>query len=85
MAHDPITILRTRMQQLGELTDDDYARLDTELKAVCEDAWQFADQSPEPPLEALLQDVTAHRVSRGWRFDEQPVGASGGGQPPTSA
>jgi pyruvate dehydrogenase E1 component alpha subunit len=58
MARDPITILRAHMQKRGELSDDDFAKLDTELRAVCEDAWQFADQSPEPPAEALLQDVT---------------------------
>jgi pyruvate dehydrogenase E1 component alpha subunit len=63
LVRDPITILRARMQQLGDLTDDDFARLDTEIKAICEDAWQFADQSPEPPLEALMQDVTVPAAS----------------------
>ena len=58
MARDPITILRTLMQQRGEISDEEFAKLDAEAKAVCEDAWQFADQSPEPPPEALLQDVT---------------------------
>ncbi len=87
MAHDPITILRTRMQQHGELTDEDYARLDTEIKAVCEDAWQFADQSPEPPLEALMQDVTVSAASAvAGESTAGPSGRSpaGDGEPPTS-
>ena len=41
----------------GEITDEDIARYDAEAKQICEDAWQFADKSPEPPLEALAEDV----------------------------
>src|SRR6185437_6211357 len=33
------------------------AELEEELKAVAQDAWDFADKSPEPPLEALFEDV----------------------------
>jgi pyruvate dehydrogenase E1 component alpha subunit len=33
------------------------AKLDDEVKAVVEDAWNFADESPEPPVEALWEDV----------------------------
>ena len=31
--------------------------MDEEVKAEVQDAWDFADQSPEPPLEALYEDV----------------------------
>jgi TPP-dependent pyruvate/acetoin dehydrogenase alpha subunit len=31
--------------------------MDTEVKAVVQDAWDFADQSPEPPPEALFEDI----------------------------
>jgi pyruvate dehydrogenase E1 component alpha subunit len=54
---DPITVLREYMQEHGEITDDDVARFDAEAKQTCEEAWQFADQSPEPPLAALTEDV----------------------------
>jgi TPP-dependent pyruvate/acetoin dehydrogenase alpha subunit len=37
--------------------------MDEELRAVCEDAWQFADASPEPPLEALFEDITVDSTS----------------------
>jgi pyruvate dehydrogenase E1 component alpha subunit len=56
---DPITVLRQRMEQDGEWSDADMAKLDEEAKAIAEDAWNFADASPEPPLESLYEDVYA--------------------------
>ena len=60
---DPIIVLRSQMQQEGLLTDDDFAKLDEELKAIVQDAWDFADQSPEPPVEALYEDVLVDTTS----------------------
>ena len=57
MKRDPITLLRTRMEQNGTLTEDQLKQLDVEIKAVVQDAWDFADASPELPLEALYEDV----------------------------
>ena len=57
MKRDPIVLLRTQMQEAGEIDDAFVTKLDEELKAVVQDAWDFADQSPEPPLEALYEDV----------------------------
>ena len=57
MKRDPIALLRAHMQENGELTDEELQKLDEEIKAVVQDAWDFADQSPEPPLEALYEDV----------------------------
>ncbi|HEY2064692.1 MAG TPA: pyruvate dehydrogenase (acetyl-transferring) E1 component subunit alpha [Gemmatimonadaceae bacterium] len=57
MKRDPITLLSTRMRENGELTDEQLQKLDAEIKAVVQDAWDFADASPEPPLEALYEDV----------------------------
>ena len=54
---DPITVLKDYMEAHGEITDEDIARYDVEAKQIAEDAWQFADKSPEPPLEALTEDV----------------------------
>ena len=31
--------------------------MENEIVAVVQDAWDFAEQSPEPPIEALLEDV----------------------------
>lgn len=60
---DPITVLRTVMQERGEIDDAGVAALDAEVRAVCEDAWAFADASPEPPVEALTEDVLVDTTS----------------------
>jgi pyruvate dehydrogenase E1 component alpha subunit len=60
---DPITVLRTMMQDRGEIDDAGVAALDAEVRAVCDDAWNFADASPEPPVEALLEDVLVDTTS----------------------
>ena len=59
MKRDPIALLRTLMQENDELTDEQLQTLDEELKAVVQDSWDFADASPELPLEALYEDVYA--------------------------
>jgi pyruvate dehydrogenase E1 component alpha subunit len=63
MKRDPIVVLRQRMEDLGEWNEDEVSKLDEELKAVVEDAWQFADASPEPPPEALYEDVLVDTTS----------------------
>jgi pyruvate dehydrogenase E1 component alpha subunit len=63
MKRDPIMVLRMRMQDAGEIDDAGMAKLDEELKAVVQDAWDFADKSPEPPLEALYEDVTVETTT----------------------
>jgi len=60
---DPIIVLRSQLQQEGQLTDDDFTKMDEEVKAVVQDAWDFADQSPEPPVEALFEDVFVDTTS----------------------
>ncbi|MBI3791274.1 MAG: pyruvate dehydrogenase (acetyl-transferring) E1 component subunit alpha [Gemmatimonadetes bacterium] len=63
LKRDPITLLRSRMQEAGEITEDEVAALDAEIKALCQDAWDFADASPELPLEALYEDVLVDTTS----------------------
>jgi pyruvate dehydrogenase E1 component alpha subunit len=65
MKRDPILVLRARMEQAGQWSDEAMAALDEELKAVVQDAWDFADQSAEPPLEALHEDVFVETTSDG--------------------
>jgi pyruvate dehydrogenase E1 component alpha subunit len=67
LKRDPIAVQRQRMQEAGEITDDEVAKMDEEVKAEVQDAWDFADQSPEPPLEALWQDVLVDTVDGGQR------------------
>ena len=59
MKRDPISLLRTRMEEQGEITDEQLKKMDGDIKAVVQDAWDFADASPEPPLEALYENVYA--------------------------
>ena len=72
MKRDPIALLRVHMQEHGELSDEELQHLDADLKAVVQDAWDFADKSPEPPLEALYEDVYVDTTSD---TTEQPLAA----------
>src|SRR5262249_60868959 len=63
MKRDPIVLLRSYMMEHGELTDEALHTMDDEIKAVVQDAWDFADKSPEPPLEALYEDVYVDTTS----------------------
>jgi pyruvate dehydrogenase E1 component alpha subunit len=63
LKRDPIALLRVHMQDRNEISDDELAALDEELKAAVQDAWDFADQSPEPPPEALWEDVYVDTTS----------------------
>jgi pyruvate dehydrogenase E1 component alpha subunit len=63
MKRDPIALLRMRMHEQNELTEDALHKLDEEMKATVQDAWDFADQSPEPPLEALFENVLVDTTS----------------------
>jgi pyruvate dehydrogenase E1 component alpha subunit len=63
MKRDPIVLLRAHMHENNEITDDDVHAIDEEIKAICQDAWDFADASPEPPLEALFEDVMVDTTS----------------------
>ena len=63
MKRDPIALLRHTMQDGGEIDDAWVQKLDEELKAEVQAAWDFADQSPEPPLEDLWKDVFVETTS----------------------
>jgi pyruvate dehydrogenase E1 component alpha subunit len=63
MKRDPISVLRAHMEGAGQLTDDDVKKMDEEIKAIVQDAWDFADANPEPPLEALYEDVYVDTTS----------------------
>jgi pyruvate dehydrogenase E1 component alpha subunit len=60
---DPIALLREHMEEHGEITEDEIHAMDDEIKAEVQDAWDFAENSPEPPLEALWEDVLVDTTS----------------------
>ena len=63
LKRDPINLLRQRMMDEGMITEDEVKALDEEIKKVVQDAFDFADQSPEPPLESLYEDVLVETTS----------------------
>jgi pyruvate dehydrogenase E1 component alpha subunit len=63
MKRDPILLLHNRMFEAGELTEGEMHKLDDEAKAIAQDAWDFADASPEPPLGKLYTDIYADTTS----------------------
>jgi pyruvate dehydrogenase E1 component alpha subunit len=75
LKRDPIALLRAHMHDRGELTDEDVQSLDAEIKAVVQDAWDFADASPEPPLENLYKDVLVETTSDDYVKPEPAVAA----------
>lgn len=57
LKRDPINLFKARMMENGDLSDADFAAMEMEIKATVQDSWDFADASPEPPLESLYEDV----------------------------
>ena len=60
---DPIVLLRMHMQENGQLSEQQMQELDEQIKKEVQDAWDFADNSPEPPLEALFEDILVDTTS----------------------
>ncbi|TVQ40584.1 MAG: pyruvate dehydrogenase (acetyl-transferring) E1 component subunit alpha [Spirochaetaceae bacterium] len=54
---DPILLLKARMLENGHLTEQEFKKLDDEMKHVAQAAVEFAEQSAEPPLESIYEDV----------------------------
>ena len=56
---DPITLWAEKLKAEGLLDDAAFEKLDAEVKAEVQDAYEFADQSPDPDPEMLWKDVYA--------------------------
>jgi pyruvate dehydrogenase E1 component alpha subunit len=63
MKKDPILLLLDLMRGEGQLSDGEFAKMDEEQKAIVQDAWDFADASPEPPLDELHAHVLVDTTS----------------------
>ncbi len=59
LRRDPINLLKDSLKRDGAISDDEYAKMDDEAKAIAQDAWDFADASPEPAPEELFTHVLA--------------------------
>lgn len=63
MQRDPIVLLKKKMLSEGTLTEAEYKKMDDDAKAVAQDAWDFADASPEPAPEELFTHVLTDTAS----------------------
>jgi pyruvate dehydrogenase E1 component alpha subunit len=56
---DPITLYRDQLLLSGAFTPDELDAIDREQDAIVADAVRFAEESPEPTLEKMFDDVYA--------------------------
>jgi pyruvate dehydrogenase E1 component alpha subunit len=54
---DPLIILRKQMEEAGQLSEKDFEKLDGKIRGICDEAVKFAEESPEPALSTLYEDV----------------------------
>jgi len=63
MQRDPIHLLTDTLTRAGVLTADDLAAMENAVKGEVQDAWDFADASPEPAPEELFTHVLVDTTS----------------------
>jgi pyruvate dehydrogenase E1 component alpha subunit len=63
LKRDPIVLHRQRMEEAGEITPDEITAMDEDIKKVVQDSIDFAEASPELPLEALMEDIIVETTS----------------------
>jgi len=56
---DPLLIQKSRLEDSGALTEEQYASMDAAIKTVCDEAVKYAEESPEPDPGALYEDILA--------------------------
>lgn len=54
---DPIDNLRHKLAEAGLVTEEDFKKIDREIKDIVSEAAEFAQESPLPPVEDLYTDV----------------------------
>ncbi len=55
--NDPIATLQKEMLDNGEITASDLKKIEREIADVVQEAIEFAEKSPEPPLSELTEDL----------------------------
>ncbi|HZJ82543.1 MAG TPA: pyruvate dehydrogenase (acetyl-transferring) E1 component subunit alpha [Clostridia bacterium] len=56
---DPIVLLKEAMIEKEMLTEEDYKKMDDECKDISNKSVEFAENSDEPSLESLYEDILA--------------------------
>jgi len=82
-AHDPLPIFRDRLREAGVLTDGIEAELAAEIKALVEDATDYAEAEPDPDPATALDWVYAEHwpgeTAPPWHGAVRGSGAAGAG------
>ncbi|MBW7932283.1 MAG: pyruvate dehydrogenase (acetyl-transferring) E1 component subunit alpha [Gemmatimonadaceae bacterium] len=60
---DPVFSLKDAMLAAGTMTAAEWEAMEKDVAATVQDAWDFADASPEPPAAALYEDVLVDTTS----------------------
>ena len=63
LKRDPINLHRKRMEDAREITAEEVATMDEAIKRIVQESIDFADASPELPLEALMEDILVETTS----------------------
>jgi pyruvate dehydrogenase E1 component alpha subunit len=56
-SQDPILILKAEMLKSKQLSNEEFDKIDSECKGISNEAVQFAEDSPQPAIETLYEDV----------------------------
>jgi len=56
---DPVLTFRTKLENWGVLSPEEAEAMDAEVRRQIEEAIQFAESSPEPPIDTLFENVFA--------------------------
>ena len=62
---DPIKLFAASLKEEGVMSDEDFARIEAEVKEQVESAERFAEESPLPAPEELYTDVYANPIVPG--------------------
>ena len=54
---DPILLLKALMMDAKMISEDEYKKMDDELKAVVQESVDFAEASDQPALETMYEDI----------------------------
>jgi pyruvate dehydrogenase E1 component alpha subunit len=69
--HDPIRIFIDYLKTNNLISDDEVKAIDSRVHQVVDDAADFADKSPDPPIEELYTDVYVDEDVHGRLFFDQ--------------
>jgi pyruvate dehydrogenase E1 component alpha subunit len=56
---DPIISLKDEMIEAKMISEEEYKAMDDEVKAEVNEAIDFAEKSPEPPMHTMYEDIYA--------------------------